>query len=340
MKNRTKRNIGWGVIAVVAIAISTLAIAPSAASADDQTEVTSSLDISVATTTIAPSSTSGPVAGQPLSTTEVELQTSEPVSPSTESPAVSTLPTEPKPSESSQAPFTPPGTGTSTPTSTAYTTVLWQIVNGDWTQPQPFVAAAPGIADFEAVKPFMQCGTDYQIDIYKGDPSPLWSTGFLLYGHDGGYLAYDLPFTPYMTVTTEDCPVVTPPTEEPSSPPTTTPPTEEPTAEPSEPSTEPTAPEPEPTTPSTPIASPPAGTGFEQPVDGQNSPKPASLPGLTPSGAAPIVAGDDSTPEPASSSLAYTGSDGGSWLGWGLVLLLAGLIALAFSRFTGRNRRD
>jgi len=98
-----------------------------------------------------------------------------------------------------------------------YTTVLWLIPDASKdpnAQDQPFIAQYPG-ADIAAMVKFMECGKRYQVDVYRPlpdgtKPDVLWADGFLRPNHDGGFLAYELPYTPYAVVTTDECPVVVP----------------------------------------------------------------------------------------------------------------------------------
>lgn len=251
----------------------------------------------------------------PATATTTESTMSETSSPEA-SPSASSTSDAPQPSATSDDSTASPEVDT-TPTAPQYTTVLWQITDGDWKKPQRYIGSTPG-ADLDLLDHLQKCGTDYQVDIYHGDPSPLWADGFLQYGHDGGYLAYELGFTPYEQLTTDDCAVVVPPTEEPSSNPT-----EMPTPSPTSPATSaPTI---------GPIVSPTSTAPATEPVAPSTS---AAAGGTDASQTSTAVQRSQRTvpsDEPQSEALAFTGSDVGPWplAGALLAVVLGGLLVLA-----------
>lgn len=103
-------------------------------------------------------------------------------------------------------------------TAPLYTVVLWEIdSSGDTHLPQKYLASVTTTtppADLTSLFPGkLKCGIKYQVDAYLPhdgvQPSTLWVTGYLLDGHDGAFLAYGLPFTPYIVLTAPDCIKVT-----------------------------------------------------------------------------------------------------------------------------------
>jgi hypothetical protein len=248
-------------------------------------------------------------------------------------------------------------------TDSPYVTVAWSYPGyPDMAVPQPFIASTPGANlhafDSLAASPWW-CGKPIQVDVYQRTDKhgvsweSLKSTGALLNGHDGGYLAYNAGIgTPYRVITTEEYPC-TQPTETPTTAPTT----------PAEPSSSPTptafpsptssaTPKPSPTsaptsspTPTvTPTSSPtpsapataPIPTGGTTPPDEPTaapsgpshatpafqSPKPSSI--TSPTSTATPVAAATSTPD----ELAYTGANPWPGLSAAALLLTAGTTLL------------
>jgi hypothetical protein len=217
-----------------------------------------------------------------------------------------------------------------------YVTVAWSYAGyPDITAPQPFVSVTPGanLAAFDALAASPEwCGKPLQVDVYQRTDKhgisweSLKETGALLYGHDGGYLAYNAGVgTPYRVITSEDYPCTTTPTPAPTTEPTGTPsptpplpsetpspvpaPSDEPTSTPT-PSVPVTEPEPSGTPPvNTPSPSPtprPSEPGTSTHKHG-NEPKPQSH---TPSKAPAVTAPDlpaAQVPVAVSGSVSFTG---------------------------------
>lgn len=251
-------------------------------------------------------------------------------------------------------------------TDSPYVTVAWSYPGyPDMAIPQPFISSTPGanLAAFDALAASPEwCGKPIQVDVYQRTDKhgisweSLKSTGALLNGHDGGYLAYNAGIgTPYRVITPKEYPCTTTPTPVPTTEPTGTPtptpgtPTSLPTPsapgapETPAPSDEPTStptptPSPSATAPSTPTptasSTPSAPATAPTPTDGTTTP---ATPGSTSvtsgsarhtspaasSSAAPVAAAT-STPD----ELAYTGTNPWPGLSTAALLLTAGTTLL------------
>lgn len=311
---------------IALIAALTLLGAPLAAHATEETEVASSESTEAVTPTTTLTTPTTEVVTPPTPTVidSPPTPTAETVTPESASPVetpqptvsedTSTIPITVAPSSTSS---TPPTTSPEPP-ATQYTTVLWEIQDGDWTKPQKFIAAIPG-ASMTGFGSLAKCGTDYQVDVYRPladatPPSVLWETGYLLYAHDGGFLAYELDYTPYKLFTTDDCKEETPSTD--------TPPTHD-----------------GPTTPDAPGTGSTGGGTAPLPTNTEATPlvespaAPSLHTALEATGTTEVLPTD----KPATHSLAYTGANEVNNIGAGIALLviLAGLLIVVVSR----NRR-
>lgn len=311
---------------IALIAALTLLGAPLAAHATEETEVASSesteveplvptaptTDPSTATTTGTTSATPIPTAETVTPERAAPVETPQPIVSEATSTTTTTTSVAPVPSVST-SPTTSPE-----PPAIQYTTVLWEIQDGDWTKPQKFIAAIPG-ASMTGFGSLAKCGTDYQVDVYRPladgtPPSVLWETGYLLYAHDGGFLAYELDYTPYKLFTTDNCKEETPSTD--------TPPTHD-----------------GPTTPDAPGTGSTGGGTAPLPTNTEVTPlvespaAPSLHTALEATGTTEVLPTD----KPATHSLAYTGPNEVNNIGAGiaLVVILAGLLIVVLSR----NRR-
>jgi hypothetical protein len=254
-------------------------------------------------------------------------------------------------------------------TESPYVTVAWSFpAYPDVTAPQPYIGFVPGanLAAFDALAASPEwCGKPIQVDVYQRTDKHgvswevLKETGELLYGHDGGILAYNAGIgTPYRVITPEEHPCTT--ASPSSSPSPTTPATEpQPTSSPSTPSSSPSptdspappAPTLEPTVPTSPTPSP-----SEEPSPASPSPtkSPSSTPTTSPSptatssaSSAPVAPSSSPAPPMARSAssttpdeLAYTGSDPWPGTAAALVLVISGLALLVVKhrrRASGSN---
>lgn len=263
-------------------------------------------------------------------------------------------------------------------TESPYVTVAWSFpAYPDVTAPQPYIGVVPGanLAAFDALAASPEwCGKPIQVDVYQRTDKHgiswevLKETGSLLYGHDGGILAYNAGVgTPYRVITPKEYPCTTPtpsPTTEPTGTPSPTPPV--PSSEPSETPTHSPAPSDEPTSTPTPTPSPsasstPEPSGTPTPPPTASTPPDTEAPTPTPAASTPVpvpaqtspsgttsvsstTRSSSVTPEPsrtaspvaaASTSpdeLAYTGSDPRPGIAAALVLVLSGLALLVVKR--------
>lgn len=230
-------------------------------------------------------------------------------------------------------------------TESPYVTVAWSYpAYPDITAPQPYIASVPGanLAAFDTLAASPEwCGKPIQVDVYQRTDKHgiswevLKETGALLYGHDGGILAYNAGVgTPYRVITPEEYPCTTP-TETPTPVPTTpvgpsSSPT--PTASPMPTETPPSTP-----TPSAPVtvpvpsatpqpSTPPHGSSPPQPVTATSTPQPAIVPAPQPPAQRRVTA--DTAPD----QLAYTGSDPWPGIAAAFALVLSGLALLVAKR--------
>lgn len=248
-------------------------------------------------------------------------------------------------------------------TESPYVTVAWSFpAYPDVTAPQPYIGVVPGanLAAFDALAASPEwCGKPIQVDVYQRTDKHgiswevLKETGSLLYGHDGGILAYNAGIgTPYRVITSEEYPCTTPTpgtaTPTPSSTPVASTPV--PSAEPTGPATPTPAPSDEPTSTPTPTPPPTASTppDTEAPTPTPAASTPVPVPVQTsPSGTTSVSSTTRSssvTPEPSptaspvaaastsSDELAYTGSDPRPGIAAALVLVLGGLALLVVKR--------